>query len=1321
MKFFALFFCLCFALIITSASTFEISKSDLVLVNSKLDGVELISARPVFSTANTTHTTHFFYIITKNEEAKESLLSITPVGFKLKKTNVISTNTTEYIKTIDYVEEKEIIKNETYYDIEYIVDDLNSSITKEKNISKTRQYSELIFVNKTKNVSTINFSLDNTKIGNNIKSNAGSYFIEIVTGFGESGSFNPDVSACAELNETNGIYNLTQNVSIDGATCFTVSAENVTLDCQGFSITGFGNTLSTYGVYTNQYNTTIKNCNIHNFDASVRLSGTYGVVKDSNITTNYTASGYGRAILVSGSNNIVHNVYAYGYKGGGTYSVPLIGDNNTIANSTVVGNSSIAMRMEAKNSRVINVTVLAYSTYGIYHTAGSNLSVDCMGVSITGSNTSGSYGVYSTQPNTTVKNCNISNFSSGVYFNGADNGTIDNVTTNTTYACSAPNGIGIYLYDNANYNTIANSNGYSESGYGIYIVSSNYNSILNFTGASGKERGIYLQTSSNNSIINSTGTAGTNYGIVIQTGFNNSIINSTGTAGTQGGICLSTNSNCNSIINSTGTAVTVGGILLVTSSNNSIINSTGTSVGFGGIYLQKSSNNNTIINSTGTSINSYRGIFIYSDSNYNTIINSTGIANQEAGIQIHSSSNNSIINSTATSGAYGGIYISTSSNNNSIINSTFNSTEDTVRITSDSGTNTFYYNNITGSVWVNDTNGTNIYNTTGIGNIYYFANGTPSWEVYSIYTNDSDNWADYGVNRPFNSSIAEWLGSGEDWHPYTLNTNHSIIITQNVSFTNATVGHWFYANASAYNLGGYNQSHNITYTQGVCTLLNSTESNWTLAVVYNCTAQTPSTTSINITFYDVYGVRNSTQANNSYQDPNMPVLSAPFINGTASVGYTLTCNAGNFSDADGDIENVTATTWRWFNGTTPIANATSQTWLVPLWYNGAVIKCEQNITAQNWTTSQASNNSSAVNISNANPVNATLDNMINATTSHQFNITAYVDDADGGADITVWNLTSTHGTCAFLSNATNGTRFTVLINCYAQSEGTTELNITFADFNGLYNWTAKNFTYIDHEANLSAPFITPISNNSAENLTCNLGNWSDIDGDIENTSARSFRWFVNGIDINVSEQVLASGNFTTGNYVACEQFSQAQNWTTSNYTINSSEVYISNQSVNLVIVSPTNASLINSCNFTALIFTGFQNGTTGRTATCNLSYDGQFITTQTKNVSNGFSTFIFYNLTNNGNYSLTCQAQDSFSVSQVVSVHTQYYDMTACYADFYKKTSNTTTTFLYSKFEIEYFNVSEVLGVMLLGLAMFGMVSYATRLRKGNILTTQQN
>ncbi|UCD20941.1 MAG: hypothetical protein JSW08_00115, partial [archaeon] len=60
----------------------------------------------------------------------------------------------------------------------------------------------------------------------------------------QSGSFNltvgtytldPEIDACAELNSANEVYTLNQSVQSDD-TCMNISAENVTLDCDGFDI-----------------------------------------------------------------------------------------------------------------------------------------------------------------------------------------------------------------------------------------------------------------------------------------------------------------------------------------------------------------------------------------------------------------------------------------------------------------------------------------------------------------------------------------------------------------------------------------------------------------------------------------------------------------------------------------------------------------------------------------------------------------------------------------------------------------------------------------------------------------------------------------------------------------------------------------------------------------------------------------------------------------------------------------------------------------------------------------------------------------------------
>lgn len=129
----------------------------------------------------------------------------------------------------------------------------------------------------------------------------------------------------------------------------------------------------------------------------------------------------------------------------------------------------------------------------------TNIVVNCAGYSITGNNSTTTLGIYTNKLNTTIKNCIISNFQGGIWFDGAKNGTILNTTANTTYAT----GYGIYFLGGSNYNTIFNSTGTSVSSTGIRIYGSNYNTLFNFTGMSVSGQGLYLSSSNYNTISNS--------------------------------------------------------------------------------------------------------------------------------------------------------------------------------------------------------------------------------------------------------------------------------------------------------------------------------------------------------------------------------------------------------------------------------------------------------------------------------------------------------------------------------------------------------------------------------------------------------------------------------------------------------------------------------------------------------------------------------------------------------------------------------------------------------------------------------------------------
>lgn len=81
-----------------------------------------------------------------------------------------------------------------------------------------------------------------------------------------------------------------------------------------------------------------------------------------------------------------------------------------------------------------------------------------------------------------------------------------------------------------------------------------------------------------------------------------------------------------------------------------------------------------------------------------------------------------------------------------------------------------YRNSFTASVWVNNTGTGSEFNTSSQGNAYYYANGSPSWNNFDIIDTNGDNFADKGQSLPFSHALlgGQWLGNGQDWHPYTF-------------------------------------------------------------------------------------------------------------------------------------------------------------------------------------------------------------------------------------------------------------------------------------------------------------------------------------------------------------------------------------------------------------------------------------------------------------------------------------------------------------------------------------------------------------------------
>ena len=244
-----------------------------------------------------------------------------------------------------------------------------------------------------------------------------------------------------------------------------------------------GNFTGTYGIFTNQTNTTIRNCNISSFSEGIRFSGANDSLAQNN-TISITFNGGNGTHITAGSHRDI-----------------LL--QNTIAN----GNAS-----------------------GIYIDGGNNTTVDCFGMGISGGNFSNTYGIYSNQFNTTIRNCNIGNFNTGILFDAAKNGTIVNnsISTSINNMVTPLWSSALVLQNGASFNTLANNNASATVGRAIYFSASTYNTITNCTGSSISIAGIHIENGANyNAIANSTGISSAGYGIEIFGSINNTINGST--------------------------------------------------------------------------------------------------------------------------------------------------------------------------------------------------------------------------------------------------------------------------------------------------------------------------------------------------------------------------------------------------------------------------------------------------------------------------------------------------------------------------------------------------------------------------------------------------------------------------------------------------------------------------------------------------------------------------------------------------------------------------------------------------------------------------
>jgi hypothetical protein len=177
----------------------------------------------------------------------------------------------------------------------------------------------------------------------------------------------PARAACTAIDHANytitspGEYCLTKNV-VATSNGVTINADNVTLDCGGYTIDGSAQALSTTGrgvMAINRNGITIQNCTIKGFMEGIRLLGVDGTIRGNTLIAPLS-----RGIIVNGDGSVIDANRVT--DAGGASNISLGAYGIYVTGSSIIRGNTV--------SGVVPTSGSDKSGYGIY-TSGNNAGV----------------------------------------------------------------------------------------------------------------------------------------------------------------------------------------------------------------------------------------------------------------------------------------------------------------------------------------------------------------------------------------------------------------------------------------------------------------------------------------------------------------------------------------------------------------------------------------------------------------------------------------------------------------------------------------------------------------------------------------------------------------------------------------------------------------------------------------------------------------------------------------------------------------------------------------------------------------------------------
>jgi len=449
--------------------------------------------------------------------------------------------------------------------------------------------------------------------------------------------------SCSILGVAGKTYTLLNNISQptipSNGVCMNITANDVTLDCDGLIIDGSDDG---WGVWAEDVTgITIKNCTFSNWGDGGDEAGIYFTQVGNSTIEDVNASQNRNGIFLDSNS-----------------------DYNNLTGVTANSNSPYGIRMDSSSYHTIsNVTADSNSIHGFYFVTSSSNTMS----NITANSNSNSGIRFLLGGSTNLSDVTVNSNQYGVYLASSDSNIMSNLTAESN------SNSGVYL-DGSESNTLSNSTLQENTQYDFFIAATQdsecNNKIVNTTGSGNRPIEYYnysveleKRTFSQLILCNADNSNLTNITIISSDSINNNLLY----------LLRTSDANLTNINSS----YNYYGVYLETSSSNTLTNITVNNNSQSGIFLFSNSDSNTISNVTANY--NTNGVYL-SSADSNILSDITANSNSQYGIELQSSDLNDLMNIYSSNSTTAGIYLLSSTDNNNIFNALITDTATGIRL-----------------------------------------------------------------------------------------------------------------------------------------------------------------------------------------------------------------------------------------------------------------------------------------------------------------------------------------------------------------------------------------------------------------------------------------------------------------------------------------------------------------------------------------------------------------------------------------------------------------------------------------------------------------